>query len=128
MASVFLRLVKGNENFPGIDDGISIHSFIGALDAWERGEISRADVIASFNLTAADETDLDALKGWYNGSTDKKLFIKVMKDRLYKAEDKSGVVVPGSPISTGGLNGHYGYAIKNVFLNGADGATPLSGF
>lgn len=134
MASLFLRLVKGNEDNPGVvDDGISIHSFLGALNAWQRGELGpgatgRAAVIATFNLTVDDESDLDAIKGWYNGSTDKKAFERVIKDRLYMAEDKSGVVVPGSPISTGGLNGHFGYAVKSIFINGADGATHLNSF
>lgn len=115
--TMFLRLVKGNEANPEVPDGISIHSFLGALHAWQRGERSRAQVIAEFNLTVADESDLDAIKGWYNGSTDKKLFERVIKDRLYMAEDK-----------TYGPDGVFGYAMKSVFINGADGLSHLNSF
>jgi hypothetical protein len=121
MTVLFLRLVKGNALNPGIDNGIGIHSFIGSLDAWERGEISKNDVMTAYSLTTGtatgDEADIDLLKQWYNTATDQKLFIKVMKDRLYMGEDKSG-----DP------DGYHGFAVKNTFLNGADGSTPLSGF
>ena len=121
MAVLFLRLVKGNQANPGIEDGIGIHAFIGALDAWERGEINKNDMLTGFGLTTGtatgDEADLDLLKQWYNTATDQKLFERVLKNRLYLGEDK-----------TGGANGYYNFAVKNTFLNGADGSTPLSGF
>lgn len=121
MSVLFLRLVKGNAANPGIDDGIGIHAFTGALDAWERGEINKNDVMTGFGLTTGtatgDEADLDQIKQWYNTATDQKLFERVLKNRLYMGEDK-----------TGGANGYYNFALKNTFLNGADGSTPLSGF
>lgn len=121
MAVLFLRLVKGNEADPGIEDGIGIHSFIGALHAWERGEIQKNDVLTAFGLTTGtatgDEADLDAIKLWYTTASDQKKFERVLKDRLYMGEDK-----------TGGPNGYFGFAVKSTFINGADGSTPLSGF
>jgi hypothetical protein len=119
MASLFLRLVHGNQATPVVDDSISIDVFVAALNAWQRGEITRAQVIAAFSFDAADEVDLDLIKSWYNASTDKPEFLRVLEGRLLMGQRKR--------TSSGALpNGFFDYAIKNTFLNGADGLTPLS--
>lgn len=42
---------------------IRVHAFMAALGEWERGRMTRAQVIAAFALTAQDEADLDELFG-----------------------------------------------------------------
>ena len=121
MASMFLRLVHGNEANPSVDDAMSIDVFMAVLNAWERGEVTRAEVIAVFGLTASDESDLDAIKGWYAGSVNKAEFFRVIEGRLLMGQRKrtKGSFIP---------NGFFDYAIKSVFINGADGTSHLDSF
>jgi len=119
--SLFLRLVHGNEANPGIEDGISIDVFMAAMYAWQRGEVTRAEVIAVFGFTAADEADLDAIKGWYAASGSKPEFLRVLEGRLLMGQRKKtkGSLIP---------NGFFDYAVKSVFINGADGTSHLDSF
>ena len=41
------------------------HAFSAAVWLWARGEITRADVVSSFDMTAEDEVQLDQLQAFY---------------------------------------------------------------
>ncbi len=45
----------------GKDFKISIHGFMAALGELKRGQVTKAQVVAAFDLDASAETDLDAL-------------------------------------------------------------------
>ena len=98
MASMFLRLVHGNEDEPVVDDAMSIDVFMAVLNAWQRGEVARPQVIAVFGLTAADEADLDAIKGWYAASVSKAEFFRVIEGRLLMGQRKRTL---GGPLPNG---------------------------
>lgn len=58
---------------------IAVHQFASALIEWSSGETSRAIIISYFQLDAADETDLDWLKGKFDASANKREFM----DRIH---------------------------------------------
>ena len=70
----------------GSEVKIPIHGFMAAVREWQAGEYTRAQVISTFNLSASEETELDALKTKFQAATDKKEFMQVFKDLSYLAE------------------------------------------
>lgn len=44
------------------DPKLAVHQFTAALGEWERGKMTRAQVIANFGIDVTEEADLDALK------------------------------------------------------------------
>lgn len=83
ITKALLRLRKG-ENMALIDRifhddpdpgrYISNHAFSAAVWFWAEGELTRAQVVAAFNMTAADEVQLDELQTFYTSRTaDEKL-------------------------------------------------------
>ncbi len=122
---MFLRLVGGNlaspypDNAIGIDPdehAISGHDFIAALQMWDNGEISKADIVAQYNLThASDSGDLDDIKAWYLDATKRDKFVNVLEWRIILARDKNDAAGNFIP------DGAFGYAVKTAFINGADG-------
>ena len=56
------------------DNGIAIHAFSAALREWQVGALSRAQIVATFDLTSGDESDLDFIKGKFQASADKEAF------------------------------------------------------
>ena len=47
-------------------DAIPAHQFSAAMFLWADGTITRANVISEFNITVAEETQLDQLKASYD--------------------------------------------------------------
>lgn len=123
--SMFLRLVGGNvaNPYPGSLDPapendeqkVSGHDFIIVFQEWDSGVITKAQAVAHFNFTHADDAgDLDDLNVWYQAANDKALFLAILEGRTILARDKS-------PFSIFDLDGAFGYAVKSTFINGADG-------
>jgi hypothetical protein len=56
--SLWDRLVQADATGPKIP----VHQFMAAMGEWERGLMTRAEVITAFGLLAAEEADLDNLK------------------------------------------------------------------
>jgi hypothetical protein len=46
---------------PAVGGKIGVHAFMAAMGELERGEVTRAQIVTAFNLSAEDETELDAL-------------------------------------------------------------------
>jgi len=117
--SMFIRLVGGNVStpYPSASDNnehkISGHDFLAALQVWDNGEITKIDLVNSYNLTHANDSgDLDDLKGWYDSATKQDKFVQVLEQRIVLARDKR---------SSFGRDGRFGYAVKATFINGIDG-------
>ena len=55
---------------------IANHAFSAALWFWAKGDITRQNVVDTFNMTAGDETQLDQLATHYSGLSagDKRAF------------------------------------------------------
>lgn len=68
-------------------DKLGVHAFCAALREWEDGQITRADIIVAFALTAEDEADLDWLKGKYLAAADHAVFIDVVEAILILGEE-----------------------------------------
>lgn len=126
--SMFIRIVGGNAAtpYPGSltpdadERKISAHDLIAALQMWSNGEITKAQLVAQYNFTHADDSgDLDNLSAWYAAATKQEKFSDVVEWRLILARDKS--------TAAGGvdLNGAFGYAVKATFVDGADGVHSL---
>ncbi len=120
--SMFLRIVGGNvANSQLIDTKISAHTLIAALQMWANGEITKADVVAQYDFTHADDSaDLNDLKAWFAAATKQEKFADVLEWRIILARDKR-TNIPG----TVNLNGAFGYAVKATLIGGADGAHSL---
>ena len=73
---------------------LGIHAFVGALSEWERGHFTRASIVSIFNLSAAQENQLDSLKSLYVASTQKTEFVRVFKDLMFMGEAN---VIVGNP-------------------------------
>ena len=58
--SLFARIA------PGATSKIGVHRFGAALRQWASAELTRAQVIAAFNLDAGEQTELDALRASYD--------------------------------------------------------------
>ena len=125
---MFIRLVGGNvaSPYPGslapdVDESkLSAHDFIAALQMWANGEITKADVVAQYNLTHADDSgDLDSLSAWFSAATNKEKFTDVVEWRIILGRDKR------SASGTVDLDGAFGFAVKGTFIDGADGAHSL---
>lgn len=114
--SMFLRLVGGNVANPTLTDNkISAHTFIAALQMVTNGEITKAQMVAQYDLTHADDSaDLDNFIDWYSSANDREQFANVLEWRIILARDKR--------TAAGGvdLDGSFGYAIKSKLLDGAD--------
>ncbi len=122
---MFHRLVGGNEAspYPGAlgpapendESKVSGHDFIIVFQEWDYGVITKAQAIAHFNFTHADDSsDLDDLNSWFQAANDKAAFLAVLEGRTILARDKNSLGVSD-------LNGSFGYAVKSTFINGADG-------
>lgn len=122
--SMFLRLAGGNAANPTLTDNkVSAHTFIAMLQMWRHGDITKAQLVAAENFTHADDpADLDSLKAWYLAADAAGLgsvFFDVLESRIIMARDKrtaSGDV---------DLDGKFGFAVKSIFIGGADGAHSL---
>lgn len=96
--SLFSRLTNpaaGEEKLP-------VHQFQSALADWEMGgtgAMNRAAVIAAFNITASEETQLDLLKGIYQDATTagrRELFMQAFHNVLMLAEQATFYTTAGS--------------------------------
>ncbi len=119
--SMFLRLVGGNTISPQlIDNKISAHTIIAALQMWSNGEISKANIIAQYDFTHADDSDdLDNLTAWYAAAENQEKFSDILEWRIILARDKR---IPGGGV---GMDGAFGYAVKSALIGGADGTHSL---
>ena len=126
--TMFTRLTGGNvaTPYPGVltpdanEGKLSAHDFIAALQMWANGEITKADVVAHYNLSHADDSgDLDSLNGWYEAATKQEKFSDIVEWRLILGRDKRNA--DGSV----DLDGAFGFAVKSAFIDGADGAHSL---
>ncbi len=124
--SMFLRLVGGNaaNPYPGVLDPspeyderkVSGHEFIVVFQEWDYGVVTKAQVVAEYNFTHANDSgDLDDLNSWYQTANNKAAFLDILEGRTILAREKQN-----SAGSTD-LNGTFGYAVKATFINGADG-------
>lgn len=67
-------------------DKIAIHALCGAFNEWGRGKVTAAEVIAAFNLDAAQQTELATLSALWTAAPDKTRFMRVFKDLMYLGE------------------------------------------
>ncbi len=123
---MFIRLVGGNaaNPYPGTlapapeydERKISGHEFIIVFQEWDYGVISKAQAVAEFNFTHADDSaDLDLLNGWYQAATNKAAFLAILEGRLIMAREKQDAT------GTVDHDGTFGYAVKSTLIDGADG-------
>lgn len=66
---------------------LPIHTFAGSLHLWAKGIISRANIVASYDLNADDDGDLDFLKNKYDAAVNKTDFIATIEMLLIHGED-----------------------------------------
>jgi len=72
---------------------LSVHTFVGSLHLWAHGLITRAQLVASYGLDAADDADLDFLKNKHDAITgaglvaNKTEFIAMVEMLLFQGED-----------------------------------------
>lgn len=85
MANLVERLV-GQLTEAESADKIAIHAFMGAMNEWQRGKVTGAEVIAAFSLTAAQQTQATTLAGLWGAAPDKTRFMRVFKDLMYLGE------------------------------------------
>jgi hypothetical protein len=79
---------EGGDGTPE-DEKIAIHSFWGMVSEWDRGYEIQANVLATFNIAAGDQTtQAQAIKQHINAAPDKTEFIRICKDWSYTAENK----------------------------------------
>ena len=69
------------------DPKLPIHTFAGSLHLWAKGLVTRADIVASYELDAGDDADLDFLKSKYDASANKTDFIATIEMLLIHGED-----------------------------------------
>ena len=123
---MFLRLTGGNtaNPYPGLLDPapeyderkISGHEFIIIFQEWDRGVITKAQAVAEYNFTHADDSgDLGDLNGWFQAANDKAAFLQILEGRIILAREKQDAA------SNIDLDGTFGYAVKSTLINGADG-------
>ncbi len=93
----------------GIISGIEVVTFIRQLD---RGILSTAEIVASYNLTHPDDAgDLSGMGGWFNAATNKDAWLTHLEGRLMFARDKR---------TADGLDGRFSYAVAAKLFHGAD--------
>lgn len=68
------------------EEKLPVHQFQAAVNLWELGLLSRADVIAGFNIAASEEADLDFLKTKYAAALNKPEYMKGLDSVLLLAE------------------------------------------
>lgn len=108
-------LDPASEKDEGIISGIEVVTFIRQLD---RGILSAAQIIASYNLTHPDDAgDLSGMGSWFNAATNKDAWLTHFEGRLMFARDKRTV---------DGLDGRFSYAVPSTLFHGADGNHSLS--
>jgi hypothetical protein len=123
--SFFLRMVGGNVANPTlVDPKVSAHDFMAALQLWVlSGEITKAEIIAKFDATAAnDSDDLDAFNTWLSAANNQDGFLLVVESRLILAREKFNPELVSPHLD---LDGLWGFAVKSIFVNGADDAHSL---
>lgn len=75
------------QRITGVDgDKIAIHALCGAFNEWGRGKVPASEVIAAFNLDAAQQTQLTTLSTLWTAAPDKTRFMRVFKDLMYLGE------------------------------------------
>lgn len=104
ITKALLRLRKGDQmplidrifhDDPDPDRNISNHAFSAAVWLWARGEITRANVVATFEMTAADEVQLDELQATYAAlSVDE-------RRTFYSTLEAAGILAEGGLITKG---------------------------
>jgi hypothetical protein len=123
---MFLRLTGGNaaNPYPGTLDPapeyderkISGHEFIIVFQEWDYSVVTKAQAVAEYNFTHADDSaDLDSLNGWYQAANDKAAFLQVLEGRIILAREKQNAA------GNTDLDGTFGYAVKATLIGGADG-------
>lgn len=69
------------------DPKLPVHQFWGSLVEWTQGEVTRQNVIDAHNISVADETDLDWLKGKIDASANTVNFMHNIHSLFMLAED-----------------------------------------
>ena len=80
--SLYTRLTSPE----GDEVKIPIHGFSSGINELRQGYMTRAELIAMFVITPAEETQLDQIKDLVAAAPNKVLFLRVFKDCLYLAE------------------------------------------
>lgn len=115
-----LRVMHGNALNPLTDPQATLaaHTLVAGLRAWESGQITKATLVAAFDLTHADDSaDLDGLATAGAAARTAGLlsiWFHELEMRMILGESKEN-----------GLDGLFGFAVKSTFLQGADGAHNL---
>jgi len=115
-----LRVMKGNVLNPLTDpqSTLSAHTIVAGLRLWESGQITKATLVAAFDLTHADDdADLTALATAGGAARTAGLlgiWFHELEMRMILGETKDN-----------GMDGLFGMAVKSTFLEGADGAHDL---
>jgi hypothetical protein len=102
MADLVQRLtgdITPEESLTLTDSKIAIHPFMGVLNEVKRGKATVADTVAAYNMTAAQETQLNGLVARFQASTEKTEFARVLKDLLYMGESRIILGTPSPDVS-----------------------------
>jgi hypothetical protein len=75
------------------DDHIANHSFSAAIYFWAKGEITRAQVISAFSITAGEETQLDQLSTYYGTLS------VADKQEFHSRVEAAGILLEGGHIT-----------------------------
>ena len=88
MATLFERLtgIGLDVNDDGTNGKMGIHSFSGALNELRRGKMTGAEIVAIYNLDAAQTTNAIAIKDLIVAAPQRTEFMRVLKDCLYMGE------------------------------------------
>ena len=82
--ALLLDRISGNQ--PDTSTKLSVHQFQASLHLWQLGIITRADLISSHDITAAEESDLDFLKTKYVAALNPVEYMKGIDSVLMCAE------------------------------------------
>lgn len=73
----------------GVEEKLPVHQFYAALAEYADGQITKANIVSYFGLSAGDEADLDWLIARYGDATDKQKFLEVTHRIFILAEGEA---------------------------------------
>ena len=79
-----LDRISGNQ--PATEKKIAVHQFQAAINLWQQGLLTRANIISGFNIASGEESDLDFLKTKYVAALNKPEYMKGLDSVFMLAE------------------------------------------
>lgn len=87
---------------------IHVHQLQASLNLWAAGILTRSQVIAAFNISAGEESELDFVKGKYLSATNPTRFVALLDALLLLTEQ-----------------GLYGLGVQSAFVTAINAAADL---